>query len=158
MRDAMGGSVTIVIIVVFIVVSLGYLAFNVNYMKAFQMKDKIISLYDDWDGECGYEKDGCEETIAKYANEIGYSTDSNLQCPSSNGRFYRNVNNLYCILEVEMGTEHLLAGDVKPKRYYKVVTKINLQIPIISNIFDFRFFYISGDTRVFEKESTGGNE
>ena len=44
MRDALGGSVTIVIIVVFIVIVLGYLAFNVNYTKAFRMKDKIISV------------------------------------------------------------------------------------------------------------------
>ena len=32
MRDAMGGTVTLVIIVVFIVVALGYMAFNVNYV------------------------------------------------------------------------------------------------------------------------------
>ena len=47
MRDALGGTVTLVIIVVFIVIALGYMAFNVNYTKAFRMKDKIITLYDD---------------------------------------------------------------------------------------------------------------
>ena len=40
--------------------------------------------------------------------------------------------------------------DIKPKKYYKIVTKINLQIPIISNIFDFKFFYIYGNTKSFE--------
>jgi hypothetical protein len=44
MRDAMGGSVALVIIVVFIVIALGYMAFNVNYTKAFNMKNKIIYL------------------------------------------------------------------------------------------------------------------
>ena len=52
MRDAMGGTVVLVIIVVFIVVTLGYMAFNVNYTKAFRMKNKIISVYEDYKGDC----------------------------------------------------------------------------------------------------------
>ena len=44
MRDGLGSVVMIEIIVVFIVVVSTYLAFNVNYMKAFKMKNKIIDV------------------------------------------------------------------------------------------------------------------
>ena len=46
MRDSIGGSVVLIIIVVFIVVALGYMAFNVNYTKAFRMKNKVIAVYE----------------------------------------------------------------------------------------------------------------
>ena len=51
MRDAFGGAVNIYIIVVFIVFALGYMAFNVNYTKAFRMKDKIVALYEKYNGD-----------------------------------------------------------------------------------------------------------
>ena len=53
MRDAIGGAVNIVIIVVFIVIVLAYLAFNVNYTKASRMKNKIIATYEDYDAARG---------------------------------------------------------------------------------------------------------
>ena len=49
MRDALGGTVVLVIIVVFIVIVSGYMAFNVNYTKAFRIKNKIVDNYNyDW--------------------------------------------------------------------------------------------------------------
>ncbi len=157
MRDAMGGTVTLVIIVVFIVVALGYMAFNVNYTKAFRMKDKIISLYDDYDGVCVGK---CQEDIIEYARTLGYATDHSLNCPAG----YQSINELYCACEMDYLDQNQSKSlssistlknadnttDIKPKKYYKIVTKINLQIPIISNIFDFKFFYIYGNTKSFE--------
>ena len=72
MRDALGGAVNIYIIVVFIVFALGYAAFNVNYTKAFRMKDKIISVYEKYDGVCTNQ---CEQEIIGYADQIGYQPD-----------------------------------------------------------------------------------
>ena len=42
MRDAFGGIANMVVIIVFLVIVSGYLAFNVNYTKAFRVKNKII--------------------------------------------------------------------------------------------------------------------
>ena len=146
MRDALGGTVTLVIVVFFIVFALGYIAFNVNYTKAFRMKDKIISLYEDYGGECLGLSSGCQDAISSYAKELGYAVSGNLTCPKG----YTPVNNLYCELKVEVGKDDD-GKNFNPvsKKYYKIITKINLDIPIISNIFDFRFFYISGDTKTF---------
>ena len=156
MRDALGGTVTLVIIVVFIVIALGYMAFNVNYTKAFRMKDKIVSLYDDYDGYCNGE---CQDAIREYARTLGYATDHSLNCPSG----FQAINDLYCVCPMDYldqddsrATSSISSlkpdgtTDIKPKKYYKVVTKINLQIPIISNVFDFKFFYIYGNTKSFE--------
>ena len=64
MRDAFGGLVNIVIIVVFIVVVSGYLAFNVTYTKAFKVKNKMISLLEQYEGKCGsaYANSRCNNT------------------------------------------------------------------------------------------------
>ena len=42
MRDAFGGIVNIAIIVVFMTIVSGYLAFNVSYTKAFKVKNYFI--------------------------------------------------------------------------------------------------------------------
>lgn len=146
MRDAMGGSVTLIIIVVFIVIALGYIAFNVNYTKAFRMKDKIISVYDDYNGDCSGAK--CKNEIKNYADKIGYSsgagTGGYITCPSG----YSQVDNIYCIDEVENSSQISDARGIK--KHYSIATKINLEIPIIKNIFkDMRFFYIFGETKTY---------
>ena len=149
MRDAFGGTVTLVIVSVFIVIALGYMAFNVNYTKAFRMKDKIISLYEDFDGECGTT---CQDAIRSYAQTLGYANDNTLNCDRVGDGYHMGANNLYCYkeeMEIRPQPEGSL-DDRKEKHYFKIVTKINIKIPIISNIFDFRIFYITGDTKTFE--------
>jgi hypothetical protein len=160
MRDAMGGTVSLVIVSVFIVIALGYMAFNVNYTKAFRMKDKIISLYEDFEGDCG---GVCQNAIRDYANTLGYSTDNDLNCSNVGSGWTTGVSDLYCVKQVcsisEISNEDSnfidksgIVRDRKNKCYYRVVTRINIKLPVISNVFDFRFFYIYGDTKPFEKE------
>ena len=67
MRDALGGTVVLMIIVIFIVFALGYMAFNVNYTKAFRMKNKIISVYEDYKGNCSSSE--CQKAITDYAKD-----------------------------------------------------------------------------------------
>ena len=56
MRDSLGGAVNVFIIVIFIVFALGYMAYNVNYTKAFRMKNKIVFTYEKYKGKCLYVK------------------------------------------------------------------------------------------------------
>jgi len=146
MRDALGGSVALVIIVVFIVVALGYMAFNVNYTKAFRMKNKVISVYEDYDGEC---LGDCNEVIKKYATTIGYLS-ADIVCPSG----FQNVDDLYCIkkIEVHPKSSEEEINELSNRSYYRVITKINIDIPVIKNIFNLRYFQITGDTKTFVEE------
>ncbi len=145
MRDAIGGSVTIVIIVVFIAIVSGYLAFNVNYTKAFRMKNKIISYYDDYNGECDTNAQ-CRRKIKEYAKEVGYNP-AKLNCPNG----YAAKDNLYCSKKVSANSVASSAShnDRRKKTYYKIVTKINIEIPIVNYFFDISLFNVSGDTKVY---------
>lgn len=146
MRDALGGTVSLVIIVVFIVVALGYMAFNVNYTKAFRMKNKIISVYEDYNGNC---LGDCKNAIKNYAKTLGYSSGNNMNCPNG----YENSDNLYCYKKVDATGKYSngVIQDAKRKSYYRIITKINVEIPIINNILDLKVFYITGDTKSFEE-------
>lgn len=148
MRDAMGGTVALVIIVIFIVIALGYMAFNVNYTKAFRMKNKIISVYEDYDGNC---TGACNDAIKKYATTLGYTGGNNLNCPTG---YKSDSNGLYCYEAVVVNSNvhgSDIIDDVNTKIYYRIITKINVEIPIINNILDLKIFYITGDTKSFEK-------
>ncbi|MBQ6497394.1 MAG: hypothetical protein IJI58_01610 [Bacilli bacterium] len=162
MRDAFGGAINIYIIVVFIVFALGYMAFNVNYTKAFRMKDKIISVYEKYKGDC--DSAHCEQEIIDYADQIGYQPDI-IDCLS--GESLRpSRDKLYCVKGVRIARGNPKPGqvdDMETKCYYHIVTRINISIPIIEAIFRtpgtdengnrvdgatrIEAFYVSGDTK-----------
>ena len=147
MRDAMGGTVVLVIIVVFIVIALGYMAFNVNYTKAFRMRNKIVSVYNAYDGEC---LSDCQTEIQKYASSIGYSIGNGaLNCPDSS--YSVDGNKLYCYKAVDI--THKTNEDSYDIEgvYYKIVTKIDVKVPIINNALNLRVLYITGDTKTFKR-------
>ena len=152
MRDALGGSVNVVIIVVFIVIVLAYLAFNVNYTKAFRMKNKIIATYEDYGGKCdGVSKTGgaspnsCFKEIVDYAQDVGYQP-GDLNCASD----WKKAGKYYCYKEIDVAANrHGGIDDNGNKKYYKIATKINIEIPIIQNIFNLQMFWVTGDTKTF---------
>ena len=160
MSDAMGGTVTLVIIAFFIVAVLGYLAFNVNYTKAFRMKNKIISVYDDYNGECNSK---CEKEIKAYANSIGYKPGkldcsylSNLISKSSVNAVSvqtTSKNNLYCRAEIQIKkrASNDSINDFQSRSYYKIATTISIDIPIIKSLFDFGLFWVSGNTKTYKR-------
>jgi len=149
MRDAFGGIVNIVIIVVFLVLVSGYLAFNVNYTKAFRVKNKIISTYEQYEGSCD-QNSQCERKIKEYMTRLGYNApnmkeDDPWDC--------RPIG--YCVQEVPVisnnGDKDKI-NDRNPKSYYKIKTQINIDIPIVNKIMPgLRIFEVTGDTKVIEK-------
>lgn len=154
MRDSIGGAVNIVIIVAFIVIVLSYLAFNVNYTKAFRMKNKIIATYEDYDGKCtgvndtsGRANPGtCFGDIITYAEDVGYEPGE-LNCRDG----WSEAGKYYCYKEVKVKksecSDCVTEGDKKV--YYKIATRINIEIPIIQNVFDLQMFWVTGDTKSF---------
>ena len=148
MRDAFCGIVNIVIIVVFLVLVSGYLAFNVNYTKAFRVKNKIISTYEQYEGNCD-QNSTCENKIKEYMTRLGYNApnmkaeDKTWQC--------RDIG--YCVKEVLVSTKDKNSiTERNEKSYYKIKTQINIDIPIVNKIMPgLRIFEVSGDTKVIEK-------
>lgn len=150
MRDAYGGIVNIAIVVVFLVLVSGYLAFNVNYTKAFRLKNKIISVLEEYEG-AGYNdiSNGCSNAICKkideYASQIGYNVSS-IQSPDNDWRCNKSVG--YCVRYVGKSNEN---SDLPNSFYFDVITQININIPIINNIMGLRIFQIRGSTRTLSK-------
>lgn len=143
MRDALGGVVNLTMIVVFLVLVCGYLAFNVNYTKAFRVKNYIITSLEQYEGNC-VSGTACDTKIRNYIKNVGYNApnfklDDNYTC-----------NYGYCYKQFKVSDE--VEGTVKESReqvYYRVVTQINIDIPIINKIMPgLRIFQISGNTKV----------
>ena len=70
MRDAFGGIVNLSMIVVFLVLVCGYLAFNVNYTKAFRVKNYIITTIEQYEGNCDNTSSACAQKIDDYIKQV----------------------------------------------------------------------------------------
>ena len=144
MRDALGGTVNIIIIVMFIVIALGYITFNINYTKAFRVNDKIVSLYEQNKGNCGAAST-CATQIKEYAHDLGYQTDLNFSCPNG----FSKQDNIYCLKTVDVKNN----SEIKESnaKYFVIVTKTKVSIPIINNIMDLDVFSVRGSTKTIYK-------
>jgi len=136
-KDAFGGIFNIVFVSIFLLIVSGILGFIVSYSKAFKMKNNVISVIEQYEGtKCSDESSACVKRIVDGANSIGYSPVS-LNCPKN----FKNVKNLYCIGD---NPDQSIKGNI---RSYRVITQVNIDVPIISTILGFRFFQVTGDTR-----------
>ena len=166
MNEGVGSTSTIVIIMVFIAIVSAYMAYNVNYTKAFRMKNKIISLYEEYDGEClntpvNGETETCQQKIRTYAKQIGY-TSATLNCddnplrPDHNVESTRRYDVGYCEYKVNAinvkSSDPSVVDEGQEMYYYRILTRIDIQIPIIQNVFQLRILNITGDTKLFEKK------
>lgn len=155
MNDSLGGTVVLVIIMFFIAFASMYLAFNVNYMKAFRMKNKIISLYEEYQGDCvANSRNECFRSIVNYADEIGYEPSDSFKCDSGYTMVSNGRKNLYCVKEHSITTNSKTGkskNDLAGVRYYSIYTRININIPIFSNLMGKKLLSVSGDTATIEK-------
>lgn len=134
MRDSLGTVGTLMLVLFFIALVSGYMAYNVNYTKAFKMMNKIIDLYNEYDGVCPVNSE-CGMKITNYARDIGYSpSNSNLRtCDSPDG--------LYCVSTLNYGEN---------RHFYKITTFIDINIPTVDKFLGLRILSISGETRTFK--------
>lgn len=147
MRDAFGGLVNLVIIVVFLVLVSGYLAFNVSYTKAFKVKNRIISLYEQYEGVCNNPGDACVQEIDKYISEVGYNANNGLKGKKESEGYTCRMGYCYKLIL----TEKQEGLQTRKIAHYKIVTQVIVDIPIINKIMpQFDVFYVYGDTRTME--------
>lgn len=143
MRDALGGVVNLVIIVVFITLVSGYLAFSVNYTKAFRVKNKIITTIENYEG---YSSKAHNE-IKNYAKSIGYNINTPRNFKANDwtgvpdcGFYYREITS--------QKAPSSGVTDYVEKKYYEVITFVTVDIPIINKIMPhIEFFQIKGTTK-----------
>ena len=142
MQDAFGGILSIVLIALFLIIVEGILGFTVNYTKAFKMKNIVISAIEEYEDatcvEATKPNTQCRKKILDGAKSIGYSP-SRISCPSG----WTNIDNLFCVTNIKSHNKN---------KIYKIVTQVDVNIPIIRNIMGLSFFQVSGETRIVQKQ------
>ena len=139
MRDAFGGIMNIMIVVIFFLLVEGILGMTVNYSKAFRMKNYVISTIEKYEATSCLknQQSACSNEIVSSANKIGYS-GSGLTCPHG---YSIDFNGLYCFKSKVHS---------KGRYSYSVITQVDFNFPVINKILSFDFFQVHGDTRVIE--------
>lgn len=148
MREAMGSTWLIGIIITFIAIFSGFLAYSIGYTKAFKVKNEIINIIENSEGYSvagkilsimsDSELDKDEHTdakIYKYIKSIGYnySRFENGSNPCEKSSQLKEGG--YCLTKYCDGN-----GSVR----YKVTTYISLSIPVINLGFNIP---ITGETK-----------
>ena len=149
MKDALGGALTIQMIVIFMIIVNMFLAFSVNYTKAFRAKNEIRSIIEKNEGLGCNALHQIEDFLTKNHYRIG---DPYEKWCSKNGYKIANGKNntpLFCykIQKVDL-TGAANNNKAYKGAYYTVATFVNIDIPIFNKIFTGigNVFMVRGET------------
>ncbi|MDO4341294.1 MAG: hypothetical protein Q4C44_00940 [bacterium] len=156
MREAIGGTWLLTIVLVFIVLFSSFLALSINYSKAFKVKNGIVNIIEKKEGL----SDDSQQEIKDYLSTVGYLVYS--KCPKNlteqgDGTLVSGFDPYaadatkyrYCVAKTVDDS-----GNIK-KSYYKVTVFFRVDLPILGEIFTFP---ISGETKpiYFAKDEVPG--
>lgn len=148
MKEAIGGVFTLQIILVFIVLVNAYLAYSVNYTRAFRVKNGIISIIEEYEGLT----EEAKEEIDDYVKDMRYRVSSNVINSGTLARRGMDVsdcviNNGYCT-KCTASSDEDATSDGYRGVYYSVVTFVNVDIPILNKILPLgSWLQVSGETK-----------
>lgn len=138
MREAIGSSLLFNLVITIVIVMIAVLISSLAYSKAFKVKNKIINIIQD----NGSYEDSVDSINSSLSN-MGYRTD-NASCSKKDGMELltdSNSNYFYCVYEIDSNN--------KNATYYKVVTYMYFDIPIIGKLLKFP---VSGETKLIYNE------
>jgi len=134
MKQAIGSVPIYNIIMVFIVITFGFLAATLSYMKAFKVNGMIAKSLENYEGYNSL----ADAEITKNLTSIGYrmGDSSTYTCPTKKGKNAVSAgatkNHVYCIYEYD----YYQAGNVKTKYFnYGILTYIFFDVPIVGGTF-----------------------
>lgn len=148
MREAIGASWLLIIVLTFVAFFSGYLAFSINYSKAFKVKDGIIDRIEKHNG-LNSESVG---DIKDYLNNIGYNTKGDCaRLKAETNVKYVGVTNDTVTKNPENGKYHYCVRRITARNpagqltaaYYKVIVFFSLSLPFLDQ---FTTFFVSGET------------
>ena len=135
MRQAIGSVPMYNIIIVFIVITFGFLSATLSYMKAFKVNGRIAKSLENYEGYNILS----DREITNTLTSIGYriASPDSFVCPTKNGKEAVTAltggtkNHYYCIYEYD----YYQNGSVKTRYFnYGVMTYIFLDLPFGLNI------------------------
>ena len=163
MRESIGGTWLTGIVITFLALFAGFLAYSISYTKAFRVKDRIIQIIEENEGftmahntlenrldnvmnaseDALIVNGSAEAEIFNFIQNIGYNYSTNITCDNN---IYDTSKYGYCI------EKHCVNSENVDKVYYKVTSYISLQIPVISITVQIP---ITGETTTLYHDSTG---
>ena len=154
MKDAIGGSLLLNLVVIFTSIVILLFAGILAYSKAYKVKNKIVEIVESHDGNIISEtvsnelKTEVSDQIAMELTDVGYTiseapSDSKCGSDSSRGTCtnLNTTNFKYCICEQSSGAE---SG-----KTYEVITYIHFSFPVIGDLLTFP---VRGETKILGKE------
>ena len=153
MKEAMGGVFSLEFLIVFLLILNGYMAFNVNYTKAFRVKNEIRSIIQKNEGLTT----SAMEQIEEYMNNINYTQSQgfNKYCQDK-GMYTCTVNGRSFCMDVTSSDKYGTRDGENIAAYYTVTTFVDINIPIINRFFDKLggLFAVSGETSLIYTKET----
>ena len=145
MKDAVGGSLLLNIVVIFTSIIILFFVGIIAYTKAFKIKNRIIEVIETHGTYTTYEAGGgnTQDELTGDLSRAGYMTASaaqiNSKCGSGNLNKVSSSGHLYCVYPKTNNEGHS----------YEVVTYIHFSFPVIG---DMLTFPVRGETKVLGKE------
>lgn len=147
MRDAIGGAMTLQIIVIFMIIINCYLAFSVNYTKAFRVKNEIRSIIEKNEGLTDAAKEQINDLMLK--NKYKMNELFETWCSNNDYEVLRLAAGSFCYKYQKVdvsGTYNDL--NTYKGAYYTVATFVNIDLPLVNNLLPFagNLFLVKGET------------
>ena len=139
MKAATGNALLMNIIIVFLVVVLGVLVTSITYTKAFRVKNRIVEVIENYDGDFNNHEDQIRNDITTSLSNVGYRLKGTSNCRTLNDgstAYEEGKDYYYCVYRYGTDRGH----------YYKVVTYMYLDLPVINEILNIPVY---GETKVF---------
>lgn len=121
MREAVGTTIMLQIMMIFVVVFIAFLAFTINYARVFRMKNQIVTY------------------VEQYEGFNGASIESNTELVNIVEDFLRSVN--HDVSDYEVNKIATSRGS-----YYEVIVYLNIKVSFLG--FDIQNLGIQGETKI----------
>lgn len=140
MKASIGGIVNLFAVAVFLVLLMSFLLFNVSYAKAFRVKNKIITTYEQYEGNCD-RNTKCYKVIKQFEEDFGYKVTYELE-EKEGTKCYQELG--YCA--TEMKVKKKLNNTNITYYKYNIRTEVYIRFPFIQDIFGIGKFGVNGET------------
>ncbi len=147
MRDAISGAMTLQIIVIFMIIINCYLAFSVNYTKAFRVKNEIRSIIEKNEGLTCSALTQINDLMLK--TNYGMNSEFEEWCESNDYTVADAGAGKFCYKYQKVDvTGNSNESSTYKGAYYTVATFVNVDIPLVNNLLPFagNLFLVKGET------------
>jgi len=142
MREAIGGSFLLYLVIIFLGIYIGILMFSLSYIKAFKIKNQIISIIEKNEGYTAEAQNQIRAYFIENRMHLGVTVTEGY-CNTRNiasTNIIVGVDQSFCLYEHRNVRENTI--------YYTVRTFIHMDVPILGDAINAMRFGISGETIV----------